>query len=133
MITDLQLQQMQDRLARNKHTDRSEGDQELRRTMKGNVEKEIVLHRKIQKVCEERGWIALHGSTAHRAMRTVGEWDFVIIADHSRVFLVECKTATGKLTPEQRALHSQAYSLGHAPMVVRSIEEFLENTKRILL
>ena len=46
-----------------------------------------------------------------------------------RVFLIECKTAKGKLTPEQAGMKAWAEKLGHKPEVVRSFEEFLEIVK----
>lgn len=82
------------------------------------------LHRDILDACKRRGWIALHGSMAQATARTPGEWDFVILADRGRVFLIECKSATGKLSPEQYAMHHWASNLGHSPAVVRSLEEF---------
>lgn len=87
--------------------------------------KESDLHDAIKSECSRRGWIALHGSMAHRAMRTIGEPDFVILADHGRLILVEAKAAGGKLSSEQAALHAWASKLGHTVHVVRSLEEFL--------
>lgn len=92
-------------------------------------EEEDKLHYAILEECERRGWIAFHGSTAHRTHRTVGEFDFIILADHGRNFHIECKTRTGKLTEEQQGLQHWARKLGHNPMVVRSFEEFLEVIK----
>lgn len=92
-------------------------------------EVESKLHQDIRDECARRGWIALHGSMAHRAMRTPGEWDFVIVADQGRTFFVEAKTRTGKLTVEQAAMKHWAENLGHKPMVVRSLAEFVEQLK----
>lgn len=89
------------------------------------VEREFELHRQILDECARRGWIALHGSMAHRTHRIAGEFDFVILADGGRVLLVECKTKTGKLTTEQQALHAWARKLGHEPKIVRSLGGFL--------
>ncbi len=100
----------------------SEGDQELRREA---VNRESDLHNQIFNECRRRGWIALHGAMSERTHRNPGEWDFTIVADHGRVFFVECKTAAGKLSQEQRALIAWAEKLGHAVHVVRSMEEFL--------
>jgi hypothetical protein len=93
------------------------------------VKCEADLHEDILAYCRGRGWIALHGSMAQATGRTLGEWDFVIVAHCGRTFLIECKTATGKLTPEQAGMKAWAEKLGHAPKVVRSMEEFLEATK----
>lgn len=91
----------------------------------GHVDEEIPLHNEILKECERRGWLAFHGSTAHRTHRTVGEFDFIILADGGRRFNIECKKKGGKLTTEQITIHHWANHLGHATYVVRSFQEFL--------
>lgn len=83
------------------------------------------LHELVSAECKRRGWITLHGSMAQATARTIGEWDFVIIADEGRTFLVECKSKNGKLTPEQAGMKLWAEKLGHKPAVVRSMDEFL--------
>ena len=90
------------------------------------VPREAELHEEIFDECRRRGWIALHGSMAERTCRTLGEPDFVILADGGRVLLVECKSRSGKLSPAQAALKHHAEKLGHTVQVVRSMEEFLE-------
>ena len=92
------------------------------------VVREASLHEEIFDECRRRGWIALHGSMAERTCRTLGEPDFVILADGGRVLFVECKSRTGKLSPAQFALKHHAEKLGHAVHVVRSLQEFLELT-----
>jgi hypothetical protein len=93
------------------------------------VTRESDLHSFISDFCRQRGWIAFHGSMAHRAMRTIGEPDYQILADKGRVFLIECKTAKGKLTPEQLGLAMLAEKLGHKIHCIRSMKEFIELTK----
>lgn len=88
------------------------------------VAKESELHAAIVKECADRRWVALHGSMAHSTHRTLGEWDFVVLADRGRKFLIECKSKTGKLSPEQVALHHMADGLGHSTHVIRSMAEF---------
>ena len=88
------------------------------------VDCEADLHLDILEACKRRGWIALHGAMCTSTHRTPGEWDFIVLADKGRVFLIECKSKTGKLSPEQYAMHHWAASLGHEPAVVRSLEEF---------
>lgn len=87
------------------------------------------LHSKIKEECRRRGWICFTGSMAHRAMRTIGEPDFTILADNGRVFFIEAKSKTGKLRPEQAALQVWAKKLGHEIKAVRSMDEFLEAVK----
>lgn len=93
----------------------------------GGVNDESELHQAIIAECNRRGWIAFHGSMAHRTFRVVGEPDLQILADGGRLFLIECKTKTGKLSPEQQAIHAWANKLGHKVFVVRSFEQFLES------
>jgi len=62
--------------------------------------------------------------------RTLGEPDFVILASDGRVFFVECKSKTGKLTLEQQAFIAHAAKNGHAVHVVRSMEEFNDVIRR---
>jgi hypothetical protein len=89
------------------------------------VSREAELHEEIFSECRRRGWIALHGSMAERTCRTLGEPDFVILADGGRVLFVECKSRSGKLSRAQAALKCHAEKLGHAVNVVRSMEEFI--------
>jgi hypothetical protein len=88
--------------------------------------REASLHEEIFDECRRRGWIALHGSMAERTCRTLGEPDFVILADGGRVLFVECKSRSGKLSPAQAALKHHAEKLGHTIHVVRSLDEFLK-------
>lgn len=88
-------------------------------------EKESKLHAEISSECKRRGWLAFHGSMAHQAMRTLGEPDYTVLADGGRVFFVEAKTKTGKLSREQLGLSLMAEKLGHTIHVVRSIEDFI--------
>ena len=87
------------------------------------------LHIQILDECKRRGWIALHGSMAEATARIVGEWDFTILADNGRVFFIEIKTKTGKLSTAQQGMIQWAAKLGHKVHVVRSLQEFLELTK----
>ena len=93
------------------------------------VSREAELHEAIFSECRRRGWIALHGSMAERTCRTLGEPDFVILANRGRVLFVECKTKTGKLSPAQEALKFHAEKLDHTIHVVRSLDAFLAITK----
>ena len=95
------------------------------RETRAGVGREAELHEAIFAECRRRRWIALHGSMAERTCRTLGEPDFVILADAGRVLLVECKSRTGKLSPAQVAMKFHAEGLGHTIQVVRSLEEFL--------
>ena len=89
-------------------------------------EREKDLHQKVKDLCAERGYLPLTGSMAHRTFRQAGEWDFTILADKSRVFFIELKNRTGKLSPDQQAIIKWAEKLGHKVSVCRSIEEVKE-------
>jgi len=86
--------------------------------------RESELHEKIMAACRVRGWIYFHGSMATRTRRTIGEPDFIVLADGGRVFFVEVKTAKGKLSPEQFSMQHHAAKLGHTVHVVRSMGDF---------
>jgi hypothetical protein len=88
------------------------------------VERESELHEQLRQACAARGWLPLHGSMAHKTHRTPGEWDFVILADCPRLFLVECKDREGKLSSEQAGLAAWAKKLGWQSTVCRSIGDF---------
>lgn len=87
---------------------------------------ESKLHEHIRQECKSRGWITFRGSMAHRAMRTLGEPDFTVLADGGRIYFVEAKTKAGKLSREQLGLKHWAENLGHKIHVVRSLSEFLK-------
>ena len=129
MITPFEAQQMQERLAWNRRKPLDPLDSLPCEKLAQGVGCEADLHNDILEDCKARGWIALHGSMAQATGRTLGEWDFVIVADYGRVFLIECKTKTGKLTPEQAGMKAWAEKLGHKPSVVRSMAEYLEAIK----
>lgn len=90
------------------------------------VKREGDLHEQIIYECDRRGWIAFHGSMAHRTHRVEGEPDFVIFADAGRVIAVEAKARSGKLSTAQLGIIAWAKKLGHAVHVVTSLREFLE-------
>ena len=103
-------------------------------TPKSGCDRESELHSQIFEECRRRGWIALHGSMSGRTSRTLGEPDFVILGSFAknaetfspRVWLIECKTRTGKLSPAQAAMQFHAAKLGHKIHVVRSFGDFLD-------
>ncbi len=89
------------------------------------VECEADLHHAVWAECRRRRWQALHGSMSEATSRTKGEPDFIILADKGRVFFVECKTRTGKLSPVQQAFKVGASFNGHTVHTIRSMTEFL--------
>lgn len=87
---------------------------------------EAELHEAIRKVCLSRGWIPLHSRMDAATGRMKGEPDFIILAEFPTAYLVECKTKTGKLSPDQVAFAHWAQRLGWTVHVVRSMKEFEE-------
>lgn len=114
-ISEFQLQQMLARMNRAK-------DPEVQPC----VERERGLHDEIIFACKQRGWLTIHSRMDMPSTVAVGCPDFVILADGGRTLLVEAKSRTGKLRPEQRAWLAWAEKLGHRAAVVRSIKEFLD-------
>lgn len=100
--------------------------QNVTQPIKDRVEHEDELHYQIIDYCKSKGWLYLHGSMAHKTFRTLGEPDFVIVADRARFFLVECKANGGKLSTDQLGFAMHAQKLGHEVHLVRSYEQFLE-------
>lgn len=90
------------------------------------VERESELQAAIATECRRRGWLAFTGNMAVATSRTVGEPDFCIAADDGRVFWVEAKTKTGKLSLEQLAAHAWLRRLGQSVYVVRNFGEFIQ-------
>lgn len=82
------------------------------------------LHAQIIQECKRRGWLPFHGSMAHKSRRTPGEADFTILVPGSVIF-IECKTRTGKQSPDQLAVSAMAARLGHTIHIVRSFPEFI--------
>ena len=95
-------------------------------TLSEDARLEGELHNEILDECRRRGWIAFHGSMAHRTKRTEGEPDFEILADRGRSFYIEAKTKIGKESPAQLGVRIWAEKLGHKIHLVRSIEQFIE-------
>lgn len=88
------------------------------------------LHDEISDYCKSRGWLAFHGSMAHRTRRTLGEPDFIVARSDGATLFVEVKTRTGKLSPEQQAIGHALTALNQRWAVVRSFEEFIEFSNR---
>ncbi len=84
---------------------------------------EKALHAQIRDFCRARKWLYFTGSMAHRSRRTLGEPDFTILAP-GKVLFIECKTATGQLSDDQKQVQREADRLGHCIHIVRSLDDF---------
>lgn len=62
-----------------------------------------------------------------------GTPDVEVMLPGERVIYLECKTATGRLSPAQRAWHAMAARLGHTVVVVRTIPEAVAAVRAALL
>jgi hypothetical protein len=84
------------------------------------------LHEQIDAECRRRGWFAVHSRMDKPTTTSCGLVDWIVCADGGRVFFVECKTRSGKLSTAQLGVFAHLEKLGHKPVVVRSLEQFLE-------
>lgn len=86
------------------------------------------LHDAIERWCNDQ-WPKVkyvHSRTDQSSSTANGVPDFILFLNGGRVLCVECKTRTGKLTPEQAAWSFEMTRLGHTVHIVRSMREFLE-------
>ncbi len=87
---------------------------------------ELDLHLQIIAECKRRGWKYVHSDMSRRTTCGDGVCDFIIYADQGRMFNVECKSQSGKLSTEQMAFTAWLQKLGHTTHVVRSFSEFID-------
>ncbi len=90
---------------------------------------EMDLHDQIIDYCRANGLVCLRSRPDRDTGRPPGEPDFIIAAPVGRVHWIECKSAKGKLRPEQASMQAHLGTLGHSMIVVRSMAEFLEAIK----
>lgn len=112
---------------------RLQSDYESRQSkpaLRDAAEKESDLHQQIIDECRRRGWVAFYSRMDRATTSTLGQPDFVIMADGGRTLYIEAKSKTGKLSIEQRGMMAMANRLGHKFFVVRSIGEFMEVIER---
>jgi hypothetical protein len=87
------------------------------------------LHERILEFCKENRWLFIHSRMDAPATVALGVPDFILLAPQGRVFLIECKTLTGKLSIAQMAFGIMAEQLGHRVHLIRSYTQFLELIK----
>jgi hypothetical protein len=93
------------------------------------VEDESPLHADIIAYCKNKGWRYIHSRMDQPPTVGSGVCDFIIAADTGRVFWIECKSKSGKLTMEQTVFIAWLSKLGHTVSVVTSMAEFREAIK----
>ena len=87
-------------------------------------EKESELKAKCMEYCRLRGWLVFTGSMAHKAKRTAGEPDMIVLADAGRVYWIELKVMGRKQEIDQLSVECHMTKLGHLYQLVRSLEQF---------
>lgn len=91
---------------------------------------EAALQRRVRELLELKGWFPLEsdraamGRWSRRGGFEVGFPDLLALRG-TEFLLIELKTATGKVRPEQRALHARFLALGIQVEVCRSEEDVL--------
>jgi hypothetical protein len=92
------------------------------------VERELQLHGQIIDECKRRGWKYVHSDPTRPTTCGEGVCDFIIYADRTRMFHVECKSRKGKLSAEQLCFIAWVEKLGHKVHVIDNFMQFLEIT-----
>lgn len=89
------------------------------------VESELGLHDEVEAYCRENRFAYIHSRTDKRTTIGVGAPDFLVLAK-GKVVLLELKSRTGKLRPEQMGWALQAEMNGFKVAVCRNMAEVLE-------
>lgn len=98
----------------------------------GKTLQEAEIHAEIVNYCKSKGWLAFHGSMAHRAMRNPGEPDFCVVMDYGIVLFVEVKRdKRAKVSIEQLATLAMLKKLGANACIVHSLTEFLAEVEKV--
>ena len=118
-FSELDLQTMQTRLARNRRTVPAVAT--LDAVPDGE---EAKLHEQIIAELRALRWLYSHSRMDKRATVQPGTPDFTIFPPGGKAFFVECKTRTGKLTAEQTAFKHCAEASDYRFALVRSMAEF---------
>lgn len=89
-------------------------------------EKEKDLQESIIDYARGKGWWVDYSRMDLPTTRPLGAPDIYVFADGGRLFIVEAKAKTGKLTSAQLGVKIALGHLGHTVHVVRSIKEFIQ-------
>lgn len=97
------------------------------------VTDESELHDQIEAECRLRQWPYLHSRMDMPTTTNVGAPDFVIGLPTTppRTLWIECKTKTGKLTPQQTGFKVLIENARHEYYLVRSFAEFQEKVNKV--
>ena len=87
------------------------------------------LHQQIEAWLKQNRILYRHDRMDMPTTGLLGWPDFTIFPADAKAYFIECKTATGKLSSDQRAFELLAKISGYRYEVVRSFRRFLEVTK----
>ena len=90
------------------------------------------LHEDILADCRNRLWPVIHSRMDTPSTIGVGVPDLVIFAERAIVLIIECKTKSGKLRPEQLAWKMILERNDHKHFVVRSFAEYLKVVEELM-
>lgn len=118
MISPFQYQQMRERLEGNQIRHAPTPEQAVDMEISG-------LHEPIMKWCHDFCVPYIHAIPTKRSRVTPGAPDFTVVYK-GKVWLIECKSATGELRPDQLAWMRQAQDQGVQVHVITNFQSFLE-------
>lgn len=86
------------------------------------LEKELQNY--IVSYCVRNDWIYFRQRMDRKATSTLGQPDFIIFPGDNKTLLIECKTASGRLSGAQATLHQKFEKRGYKVHLVRSYQGF---------
>ena len=89
---------------------------------------EYKLQSNIEKYLTDHGFYFFHDRS--RGVNRAGQPDLVIALPGARTLWLELKSATGRLSPDQKLTRQMLLALGHEFYKVRSYRSFLEIVKK---
>lgn len=119
MITPLQAAQMIERTERNRRREPVDAMHEPYDGLESDI------HQRILDYANSKGWAVVHSRMDKRSTIGIGCPDFILGADNSKTFWLECKRKGGKPTTEQLGRILMLRMLGHLAFIIYSYEEFL--------
>lgn len=74
-----------------------------------------------------------HGRMDKKTGRTPGEPDFYLMLPGGRLLLIECKTETGDVSPDQKVFAAACKAVGHEVHIIRGYAAFLQLVREKML
>lgn len=94
------------------------------RQAKMDVRLEKDLQNYIVSYCVRNDWLYFRQRMDRKATSTLGQPDFIIFPGDNKTLLIECKTASGRLSEAQEALFQKFEKRGYKVHLVRSYVAF---------